>query len=108
MRTISKIYLLLPLALIPLVARLWDGHFLMAAYCGLLLLWLFHPSGARDWWAQVRLASRDAPRSKRLSGLHFWLWGVPRRTTFQKVVVGIWLVLTLLILFREILRRALE
>lgn len=38
MRTISKIYLLLPLALVLLVAQLWDGHFLMAAYCGLLLL----------------------------------------------------------------------
>lgn len=101
MRTISKIYLLLPLALIPLVARLWDGHFLMAAYCGLLLLWLFHPSGARDWWAQVRLASRDAPRSKRLSRLLFGLGGVPRSKKLSRLLFGLWVVLTLLVLYRH-------
>lgn len=82
MRMSKQTYLWLPLGLIPPIASLWKGHYLIAALYCLLLLWVFHPSGAPDWRAQLRSTRK----------------GMPRFTTFSKAVLGIGVALSLWIL----------
>lgn len=83
MQMSKKAYLWLPLALIPPVASLWTGRYLVATMYCLFLLWLFHPSGAPDWRAQLRSTRK----------------GMPTFTTFSKVVFGIGGALSLWIVF---------
>ena len=83
MRTSKKTYLWLPLGFVPPIASLWAGRYLVASLYCLFLLWLFHPSGASAWRAQRRSPGR----------------GVPRFTTFSKVVFGVGVALSLWILY---------
>lgn len=83
MRMSKKTHLWLPLGLVPLVANLWEGHYLIAGLYCLFLLWLFHPSGASAWRAQRRSTGS----------------GVPRFTTISKVVFGFGVALSLWILY---------
>lgn len=82
MRMSKQTYLWLPLGLIPPIASLWKGHYLIAVLYCLLLLWVFHPSGAPDWRAQLRSTRK----------------GMPRFTTFSKAEFGTGVALSLWIL----------
>lgn len=48
MRMSKTTVLLLPLGLVPPIASLWEGRYLLGALNCLFLVWLFHPSGASD------------------------------------------------------------
>ena len=83
MRMSKKAWLLLPLGLVPPIASLWEGRYLIAALYCLFLLWLLHPSGASDCRAQLRSIGT----------------GVARLTTFSKVVFGVGVALSIWILY---------
>lgn len=53
---INRAYLWLPLGLVPPIASLWNGRYLLAALYSLFLLWTYHPRGLQDWRAKLRAA----------------------------------------------------
>ncbi len=85
---ISKTYLWLPLGLVPPVFNLWAGRYLTAALYSVFLLWIFHPNGHPNWRANFRAAG---------------VMGAARRMTkFSKVLFGMAVLLTFLILFQSL------